>query len=141
MPYGKRNKVVLDTNTLISALLGRDGKPAGVLAEIGKGNIINHISEDILREVREVLSRPKIMSKTSEHERRYFLHFILSTSKIVAPRKKLKVMKEDPGDDKILECALEAKAHYIITGDNHLLKLRKYKTTIILNSREFLEKI
>jgi putative PIN family toxin of toxin-antitoxin system len=140
MPCVKRSRVVLDTNTIVSALLGRDGKPAKVLADISKGGVINYLSEDILQEVQEVLSRPKIVSKTSDHERQYLLNFITSVSKIVTPKKKLGVMKEDPGDNKILECALEAKAHYIITGDNHLLKLRKYKTTIILNSEEFLGK-
>ncbi|MBM3309271.1 MAG: putative toxin-antitoxin system toxin component, PIN family [Candidatus Altiarchaeales archaeon] len=138
MPYGKRGRIVLDTNTIVSALLGRDGKPARVLAEISKGNFINYVSEDILREVQEVLSRPKIVFKTSDHERQYLVNFITYFSEIITPKKKLRVMTEDPGDNKILECALEAKAHCIITGDKHLLKLRKYKTTAILDSGEFM---
>lgn len=131
---------MLDTNTLISALLGRDSTPAKVLAEILSGTAENYTSPEILNEVRDVLSRPKIAEKTAEHERNRFLRIISSVSKIVTPRKRLEVIVEDPADNRILECALEAKAHYVISGDRHLLRLRKYKKTTILNSSEFLKK-
>ena len=32
-------------------------------------------------------------------------------------------IKSDPDDNKVLECALEANANYIVTGDTHLLEL------------------
>jgi predicted nucleic acid-binding protein len=50
------------------------------------------------------------------------------------------VVSEDPEDNRILECAVEAKANYIITGDSHLLKLSRHLNIEILNATAFLEK-
>jgi len=140
MQSGKKLKVVLDTNTILSALLCREGNPAQVLVKAGSGEIINHISKDILKEVKEVLSRPKIVERTTDHERRYLIHFIESTSVLVTPKKKLNVITEDAADNKILECAKEAKAGYIISGDRHLLKLNEYEEIKIVPSSEFLKR-
>lgn len=40
----------------------------------------------------------------------------------------------------VLECAMEEKAHYIITGDRHLLNLKQFGKTAILTASEFLQK-
>ena len=45
----------------------------------------------------------------------------------------------DPDDNRVLECALEAHAQAIITGDNHLLQLHPYREIAILTPKEFLE--
>jgi len=50
------------------------------------------------------------------------------------------VVEDDPSDNKILECALEAEADYIVSGDRHLLDLREYRGIKILSSGEFLRK-
>jgi len=139
MPPEKKVKVVLDTNTVVSALLGRDSKPAEVMALIASGKATNHLSDDILDEIREVLSRPKIVEKTSEHERHYMLYFITSISETVTPKRRLDVVKEDDADNRILECALEAKADYVVSGDRHLLRLREHEGTKIVDSDQFLK--
>lgn len=49
------------------------------------------------------------------------------------------IVKNDPSDNKILECAITAEADYIVTGDkNHLLPLKRYKNTKIVSPSEFL---
>jgi putative PIN family toxin of toxin-antitoxin system len=53
----------------------------------------------------------------------------------------LKVVPEDPADNRILECAVEAKANYIVTEDPHLLKLSSYRDVEIVNAVAFLEKL
>jgi hypothetical protein len=60
---------------------------------------------------------------------------------VVYPKKKLNIVKEDLADNKIIECALEAKASFIISGDKRLLKIRKYKGIKIITPREFLFQI
>jgi len=45
----------------------------------------------------------------------------------------------DPDDDRVLECALEAHAQVIVTGDSHLLKLHPYREISILTPKQFLE--
>jgi len=134
-------RIVLDANTIVSALFGSDSKPAEVLARVISGKVINCISNDILKEVESVLLRPKIVKKTKEHERNYILQLLTSISVFVAPKQKLDVIKDDDADNRILECALEAKIGYIISGDTYLLRLQEYKGVKIVNSNEFLRSI
>ena len=54
--------------------------------------------------------------------------------------KKLRIIGDDPDDDKYLECAEKCLAHYIITNDRHLLKLKSFQRTEILRPVEFLRK-
>ena len=58
---------------------------------------------------------------------------------VVEPKEEIKFIKEDPKDNIILECALAAKAGYIVSGDKHLLKLKEYKGIKIMSAREFLD--
>jgi predicted nucleic acid-binding protein len=51
----------------------------------------------------------------------------------------LSVVERDKSDDRILECALEAKADYIISGDSHLLSLKEYQGIRILSPADFLQ--
>jgi putative PIN family toxin of toxin-antitoxin system len=58
----------------------------------------------------------------------------------VNPSETINVVLKDPEDNRILECAVEAEANYIITGDFHLLKLNRYLDIEVLNAVAFLEK-
>jgi hypothetical protein len=60
------------------------------------------------------------------------------TGDLVVPRVKVKAVKEDPDDDRILECAIAANAKVLVSGDRHLLRLRKYKSILIVAPRDFL---
>ena len=64
---------------------------------------------------------------------------IFSSAIIVFPQEKLNVVKEDSDDNRILECAVEGKVNYIISQDNHLLKLREFQEIKILTPEEFLK--
>ena len=64
---------------------------------------------------------------------------IVSISTIIEPTQKLDIVKEDPDDNIILECALEGNVDYIISQDNHLLKLKEFKGIKIINPEEFLK--
>lgn len=69
------------------------------------------------------------------------IQLILSHSQIVEPMKKIDVIKKDPSDNKFLECAIEGKTDYIISGNRHLLELKKFKEIKILRAKEFLDEI
>jgi len=60
-------------------------------------------------------------------------------SLFVEPQKRIFTVTEDPDDNKFLECAMEAKADYIISGDPHLLDMKKSKTVKIVTASEFLD--
>jgi len=131
-------RVVLDTNVLISAVLF-GGRPRKILEKAIRGEIRIFVSEAILEELKGVLERPKFGYSP---ERVYGLLIeLIGIAELVNPSKKVRVIQEDPDDNRILECAIEAGANYVITGDFHLLKLGGYQNIEILNPVDFLEKI
>jgi predicted nucleic acid-binding protein len=50
----------------------------------------------------------------------------------------LKVVVDDPDDDKVIECAVVGKADYIVTGDRHLLALGQYGNISIVKAAQFI---
>jgi putative PIN family toxin of toxin-antitoxin system len=110
-----------------------------ILKKVADGEVNNYTSIEILDEFLGVTSRKKIAIRVPEKERKRFLSLIEEISIMVTPRHKLDVVKDDPSDNKILECAVEAKADYIITGDQHLLRLKRYKNIKITNPSEFIK--
>jgi len=56
----------------------------------------------------------------------------------IEPRVSLKVIVDDPDDDRVLECAIAA-AHAIISGDRHLLRLKSFQSIPIQSPRQFLD--
>jgi len=127
-------KVVLDTNVFISALFWK-GAPYQIFKRILEGAILNFISPKILEELK---SRLLEKFKLPPEKVKEFLEIIVFNSQIVYPKKKLSVVKKDPEDNKILECALEAKASFVISGDKHLLEIKEYKGIKIISPKEFL---
>jgi predicted nucleic acid-binding protein len=53
----------------------------------------------------------------------------------------LRAVRDDPNDDRILECALAAGADAVVSGDRHLLTLNRYEGIVIVSPREFLRLI
>ena len=130
----RMTKVVLDINIFILALFWK-GVPNQLLKRTLKGEISNFTSSQILEELKEKLSDK---FKLPFEKVKEFLEIIIFTSQIIYPKKKLNVVKKDPSDNKIIECAIEAKASFIISGDKHLLELKRYSGIKIVSSKEFL---
>ncbi len=51
----------------------------------------------------------------------------------------LNVVTVDPADNRILECAMAAESDYVVTGDDHLLRPRRYNNARLLKVADFLE--
>lgn len=131
-------KVVLDTNVLISAILF-GGKPRQILEKAIRGEIRLCVSEPILGELSGVLRRSKF--DYSLERVQFILTELTGVADFVNPSETIRLVSEDPDDNRVLECAVEAKANYIITGDFHLLKLSRYRDIEIVNAFTFLEKL
>jgi len=127
-------KVILDTNVLISAFIF-GGKPRIILEQVIRGNLQLNISDPILDEIKRVLNRPKFNYPPSVIQ--LIIYELLRASDFVIPMRKVNVIEGDPDDNKILECAIESGADYIVTGDSHLLKLETYKKTKIVSPSKF----
>lgn len=131
-------RIVLDTNVYVSATLSR-GKPYRVLRAAEEGNAELCVSPFIIDEVEDVLGRGKIPFDDERVET--FIGKILSFSEVVSPDSVPDAVPEDPSDDRILACAVEADADYLVSGDSHLLELGKYEGIDIMEPAEFMRKI
>jgi len=127
-------KVVFDTNIFISGLFW-SGLPNRLwfLAKFGSFELL--VSDPILKEIERSLTRK---FSYNEVEASQVTRTIKSFSRIVYPKKVINRIKEDPSDNRILECAFEGGAKYIVSGDKHLLAVEKYKSISILTARDFL---
>ena len=134
----KRPCVVLDTNVLISAFLF-GGAPREIVELIVAGVIDCSLSPVILDEVRGVLKRPKF--GLSPRQVMSLVEELGSLCEVVNPSASIHKVIADPDDDRVLECAVEARADVIVSGDIHLLELGKYKNILILNPSGLLQAI
>ena len=100
--------------------------------------IKNFISPAIIEEVKRAIPYKRL--RFPDDLRAEIIEFIYFYSKVVTPEEKPEVIKEYPADNKFLECAVESKAKYIISGDSHLLKLRTFRRIEILTPNDFLSR-
>lgn len=131
-------RIVVDSNVVISGFLF-GGTPARVLGAVVEGKARCFASVPILDEVRGVLQRPKF-GLALEQVLAFVEEFQL-LCEVVAPRTVVHVIDEDPADNRILECAVEAKAKVIVSGDSHLLELREWRSIGILSPTDFMREI
>jgi len=129
-------KVVLDTNILISAIIF-GGIPKQILQLIIDQQIQGFISPYIIFELKEVLYK-KFNYDILELEK--IEQMVKECFLLVFPRKEIRIINNCQADNRILECAIEAKADFLITGDNkHILKIKKIKKTLIVGPKKFLQ--
>ena len=65
---------------------------------------------------------------------------LIAASLVVQPSTRVAVVREDPADNRILEAALESCAMCIVSGDKHLLKLKRFQGIPIVSPRVFLQR-
>jgi putative PIN family toxin of toxin-antitoxin system len=126
-------RIVVDSNILISAI-AFGGKPEEVVGLADRGEIRLFLSQFILDEVRRVLLRPKFSVAPSDVEE--FLDFL--RYKRVRRRTPALRVSRDPKDNPILECAVAAKADFLVTGDRDLLDLERHEKIAIVTPADFL---
>ena len=131
-------RITVDTNVLISATFWY-GYPNKLIELVENKKIELFLSQEILNEYTEVLEYDEIKSKIKDKSlnAKYTLGKIISISKIVNPKEKFEVIKEDADDNEVINTAVEGKVEYIISTDNHLLKLKEFKNIKIVTPKEF----
>ena len=73
---------------------------------------------------------------TSEEEITKSIDLLMSCLEVVEPKDRVNAILSDEKDNRILECAIEAKANTIVSGDKHLLNLKKYKNIKIIKTTQ-----
>ena len=136
----EKKNVVLDTNILISASINNDGLPAQIIKLVAASKITNYTTYDIIEEIKRVFEKVYIKNAVTGKDKEFLIKGFIDRSIIIIPRFNEKVINEDPSDDKFINCALTSKSN-IVSGDSHLLKMRKYKGITIMSAKEFLESL
>ena len=133
-------RVVLDTNVLISAIISSKGSPAKILDLWREGAFDLVFSEETLQELINVLSRGKMLRITgiNEDELNRLVSYLRNSSIVVDSSEDISIAIEDPDDTKFISCAVQAGAKYIVSGDHHLLDVEKFEGTAIVTPAEFL---
>ena len=129
-------KVVIDTNIFVSSFFG--GNPRRIIDLWKTEKITLCLSKEILDEYIEVLQRIGLQDEDELGEllslfRRGFN--ILFTTKTP----KVKVVKNEPDDDKFIECAMALKTEVIVTGDKAIEAVGEYMGIKILTPQRFLK--
>jgi putative PIN family toxin of toxin-antitoxin system len=127
-------RVTADSNIYISAL-HFGGPPDDFLNLARAGSIHLTISDEIIEEVTRVLL---VKFHWSPEAVALFRERVADFTERVTPTQKLNVIREDPPDNRILECAVEGKSEYLVTRDNDLLRLGCYQGTKIIKVADFL---
>ena len=130
-------KLVIDTNVVISALLKPESNPALIMSLILRGDYRLCVTEKIYSEYEEVSARGKF-KKLDQASVKEFLFRLKSRALWVVPKVTIDDVAKDPADNAFLECALESKAEFLITGNIHHFPVTKFHRTSILTPREFL---
>jgi len=129
--------ITLDTNVYVSALQ-YGGKPMEILQRALRREIEVAVSAAILGETLRVLHE-KFGWPAEDLESARSL--ILSCARMVTPNQTLDVIEDDPTDNRILECAVEAGAYCMVSGDRHLLRLGEYAGIRIIRAADFLREL
>ena len=128
-------RVVLDTNAIVSGL-NFPGNERLVLELALRGRFELFLSPFILEEAAEVLGRKFAWDEERSSQA---LRALGGAATVIEPRRLPETIEGDHADNRILECAVEASADYLVTGDRrHLLLIEGHQGARILNAPRFL---
>ena len=132
-------RAVVDTNILIRALIKPTGSVGPVLQRLAADDYRLVYSEALLSELLAKLALPRIRTKyhLDDGSIETTLALLALRGELVKPTRSIKVCR-DPDDNMLLEAAAAGAAHYIVTGDEDLLVLKKFETIRIVTPRVFL---
>ena len=133
-------RVVLDTNIYVSALIAPSGNPAKILEAWLSGHFDVLVSPPIIEEILRVTAYERIQKKYPlvKETRLEYVELINAQSILVKPEQRLAVIVEDESDNRYIECGVAGNAQYIVSGDEHLLKVGIYRDIVLISPASFL---
>jgi len=128
--------VVFDTNVVASASFWR-GAPFDCLASWADGRCQAAVTPELLAEYHETMEMLRL--EYPRHQVVRWAEALTEAASLFFPSERAGGATPDPGDEKVLECALAAEAEMIVTGDKkHLLPLRRFRGIEIVSTADFL---
>lgn len=128
-------KSVNDTNVWIAGIHWQSGAGRKILLHWQEGHFQHFISAEILFEIIRVLRQVLNYSDESLYD---WYWLLMTGSTFVAPRSTPNVIAEDPDDNKLIACALEGSADYIVSEDKDLHRLGQYQSIRVVDKQAFL---
>lgn len=123
---------MLDTNLFVAAFWNRRSASADILRACLDGRVRPCYSMQMRRELSLILRNVRATEWYKDQVNR-----ILAQGAEVSTPGELRAVREDPEDDKFLECAMLAGAPYLVTNDEHLLGFREFEGARIVKPSEF----
>ena len=130
----KKHRIIIDTNLWISFLLTKKFSFLDNL--LGTGNVKLVFSNELLSEFLDVVRRPKLQGYFTEENLRMLLSIMYRYAYFVEVSSHLNECRDEK-DNFLLSLAKTSSAHYLITGDNDLLVLKKFCKTKIITMAEY----
>ena len=133
-------KAVVDANLLVSAFISPFSYPREIERRWRRGDFTLVTSNAIVEEISRVLHLPRIQVKyhLAESDIQAFVLTLIHKCNCVSGELALKGVAPDPGDDKIISCAIEGEAQFIVTGDKALQQLKEYQGIKVINAEQFI---
>ncbi len=130
---------VLDTNILASGALKPSSIPGQILAKWRDGKFELIISQHIINELEETLSKPYFLNLLKTKDIDDFLDLLLSETTLTLITARIRDVATHPEDDLVLATAESGKASFVVTGDHGLQNLKQFKDIKIVSPRTFSE--
>lgn len=128
--------VTVDTNVLVSGVFF-GGVPGKIVTAAREGIFTLAMTPVLLDELREVLSRTKFGLTTDAVQ--LLMDGIEASSTIVYPGKRHEGVVRDRDDDAVVDCAVESRSLYIVSGDSHLTEMDNVEGVMVVTPRRFVE--
>ena len=139
----RKLKAVIDTNLFVSGLFGKDSLSAKLQNLWIEEEFELVTSIGIVKEVSRVLHCPRITERfhPKDETLKRFFRLIFRKAIITKDIYKTDKIADDPSDNKLLACALEGRADYIVSRDPHLRNLKQFHGIKIIDVKTFLERV
>ena len=129
-------KIVIDTNVLISAVFF-GGNPRKIIEAVADDDFHAFATPAIIEEYCEIVD--EIVKRKQGRLNQRILSPLIEKLSVIETVSTIKISR-DPDDDKFIECAIDAGAIYIISGDKDLLDIGEYQNVQIITAQEFCQK-
>lgn len=125
--------VIVDTNVFVGANWSAKSASGRIVNMLTEGKLRLAYSHSIYNENRLIMRKAKTRREFQKQVEEIFSRGIK-----FSPREKVDIITEDPDDNKYLSCARESRVRYILTNDQHLLKIGKFDRTKIIRPKDFI---
>lgn len=130
-------QAVFDTNIYVSAFAIPGGNAEIAYRHAVRGTFQLVTSVAILTETANIL---KTKFDWTDEKVKRLLQSIGKTARLIKTRSRIQALRDEP-DNRILECAFDAEADRIVTGDRHLLSMKRYRDVSIVTLADFLRSL